>query len=161
LATDHDGRWRFPSRQPVSPRSATGTLVYETNALRAYLGNDAGLAPYLAVHFGTRLEQPFAHLMRRYQNYIYPPGLVFRALCAVGLAGILVKRRRSAAAVLLWVSAVVLIVLPVAEHQFNYRYALAAVPLVCMAAALVLTGRGGQPPAPAGTAPAGTAPAGT
>ena len=149
-----------PSRQPLSPPSAAGILQYETHALRAYLGTDAGLGPYLAVHFGTRLKQPYAHLMRVYQNLIYLPGVVFAAVFAAGLAGILIGRRRSGAAVLLWVSALVLLVLPVAEHQFNYRYALAAVPLACMSAALVLAGHRGQPPESSHPAPPDPAQAG-
>ena len=40
------------------------------------------------------------------------------------------------AAVLLWVCAAVTVVLPIAEHEYTYRYVLPAVPLACMAAAL-------------------------
>jgi hypothetical protein len=138
LATDHD--WQFPHKQPVSPRSPTGTHEYEVHAVQAYLGNDGGLAPYLGIHLGTRLARPYVRLIRMYQGTVYLPGIVFAAVLAAGLAGILVRRRGSGPAALLWASAVVVLVLPVAEHQFNYRYALAAVPLACMAAALALAG---------------------
>ena len=47
-------------------------------------------------------------------------------------------RRRTAVAVLLWASAVILMVLPIAEHEYTYRYVLPAVPLACIAAALAL-----------------------
>jgi peptidoglycan/LPS O-acetylase OafA/YrhL len=73
------------------------------------------------------------------------PGLIFAALFAVGLAGLFVRRRSAAVPGLLWVSAVAVLVLPIAENQYNYRYALAAVPLVSMAAALSVAERRGMP----------------
>jgi hypothetical protein len=56
----------------------------------------------------------------------------------VGLAGLLIPRRRSLTGLLLWLSAVVIIVLPTAEHEYASRYDLPAVPLICLAAALAL-----------------------
>jgi hypothetical protein len=61
---------------------------------------------------------------------------------ATGLAGIIIPRRRTAAAALLWISAVITRVLPTAEHEYTYRYVIPAVPLVCMAAALAFRDRG-------------------
>ena len=60
---------------------------------------------------------------------------------------------------LLWACAVVTVVLPIAEHEYTYRYVLPAVPLACMAAALAFADRralaaggeeGAEPGAPAG-----------
>ena len=48
------------------------------------------------------------------------------------------QRRRTAVAALLWVSAITIMVLPTAEHEYTYRYVLPAVPLVCIAAAIAL-----------------------
>jgi hypothetical protein len=42
---------------------------------------------------------------------------------------------------------VIVFVLPIAENQFNYRYALAAVPLTVLAAALSTAQRADVPPA--------------
>lgn len=139
LTTDH--AWLFPGGQPASTRFPPGIHEYEVHALRTYLGNDGGLAPYLGSHMGVRLEGPYARLIRVYQRVIYLPGAVFAAVLAVGLAVILIRRRDSGPALLLWISAVVVLVLPIAEHQFNYRYALAAVPLACGAAALAMAPR--------------------
>jgi hypothetical protein len=144
LATDHS--WRFPHRQPVSVDSPSGIHAYAVHALQTYLGNDGGLAPYLGRRMGTRLVEPYERLIRVYQSKVYLPGVVFAAVLTAGLATILIRRKGSGPAALLWVSAVVAVVLPVAEHQFNYRYALAALPLACMAAALGMARHGDLPP---------------
>jgi hypothetical protein len=62
----------------------------------------------------------------------------------IGLAGILIPRRRTGAAALLWISAVIILALPTAEHEYTYRYVIPAVPLVCMAAALAFRRHGGD-----------------
>ena len=63
------------------------------------------------------------------------------AILLVGLAGLLIPTRRTAVAALLWASAVVLIVVPVAEHEYDPRYLIPAVPLGCRAAALAFRDR--------------------
>jgi hypothetical protein len=75
-------------------------------------------------------------LIGKYQRVIYLPAPLFSLIVLAGLVGILIPRRRAPAAVLLWVSAVVIVVLPTAEHECTYRYVIPAVPLMCMAAAL-------------------------
>jgi hypothetical protein len=138
LKTDHV--WQF-RRSHKAPSTFHGTTSYELNAVRAYTGNTAGVAPYLGHHIVTRSETPYSGLIGSYQRLVYLPGILFAALFAVGLAGIVIRRRRTGAAVLIWASAVIVLVLPIAENQYNYRYALAAVPLVAMSAALVAAGR--------------------
>ncbi len=61
-----------------------------------------------------------------------------------GLAGVVIRRTRSAAGALAWAAAAVLIVLPVAEHEYTYRYVIPAVPLACLAAALTTRNRAGD-----------------
>lgn len=134
-----DSGWKFPTSQHRA--ASSHTYQYEVNAVQAYTGNTTGIAPYLGAHIGTRLEQPYAHLMGVYQDLGFLPGVLFALVFAVGLAGLVLRKRRTSAAVLLWVSAVVVLVVPVAGHQYNYRYALAAVPLACMVVALVAVGR--------------------
>jgi hypothetical protein len=112
---------------------------YQVTALREYLGHGT---PLTSIH-GTPVHQPYAYVIHGYQSRLYFPGLVFALVLAAGFVGILMPRRRSGAAMLLWASAIVMIILPSAEHTFNYRYALPAVPLACMALALVLTTRHG------------------
>ncbi len=139
LKTDHV--WRFPGRSHAAPGGHHGTLKFELNGVQAYTGNTAGVAPYLGHHIVTRVISPYAAVIDDYQRVIYLPGALFAALFAAGLAGLFIRGRRIGVAVLVWVSAVAVLVLPIAENQFNYRYALAAVPLAAMAAALSVAQR--------------------
>jgi len=76
--------------------------------------------------------------MNEYQHIVFMPGPLFGLIMLTGLAGIILPRRRTADAALLWVSAVTIMVLPVAEHEYAYRYVLPAIPLACVAAAIAL-----------------------
>jgi hypothetical protein len=111
-------------------------LRYALAAVSAYTGSSQGLQPYVSYHFATKLRQPYASLMNRYQELVHLPGFGLGLIMLAGLAGIVVRRRRTATALFLWVSAVVIIVVPIAEHEYTYRYALPALPLLCIAAAL-------------------------
>jgi hypothetical protein len=133
-ATDHD--WRFPTAQPETRNWTPDSRQYAVAAVREYAGNTAGLAGQLGT-LTTRRAPPWATIITSYQRVVYLPGAVLAVIFAIGLAGIVTRRRRTAPAVLLWISAVIVLVFPVAENQYNYRYALPAVPLACMAAALV------------------------
>ncbi len=137
----------FPFPGPGQPSISTlgpANRAYALAAVRAYAGSTAGIGPYLGHHLGTRLVEPYAHLIRAYQRVVRLPGPLFALILLVGLAGMLIPRRRVSAAVLLWVSAVVTVVLPIAEHEYTYRYVIPAVPLACMAAALAFAGRRSQ-----------------
>ena len=130
---------RFPT---VQPRSSLGLnraeRRYAVAAIRGYTGNDQGVARDLGYLYGTRLESPYVSLMNIYQHLVFLPGPVFALILLTGLAGIALPRRRTAVAALLWASAVILMVLPIAEHEYTYRYVLPAVPLACIAAAMAL-----------------------
>ncbi len=136
LQTNH---LRFPA---VQPRSAGGLnnaeYRYAIATVHAYTGGYAGVAGDLGYNYGTRLYSPYAFVMDEYQHIVFLPGQVFALIVVTGLAGILLPRRRTAVAALLWVSAVVIMVLPTAEHEYTYRYVLPAVPLTCIAAAIAL-----------------------
>jgi len=82
-----------------------------------------------------------------YQHGFFLPGPLFGAIMLAGLAGILIPSRRSPAAILLWLSAVIIMVVPTAEHEYTYRYVLPAVPLACMALALAFRKPIGRPAA--------------
>jgi hypothetical protein len=142
----------FPDGQPALSSLGPTNSRYALAAVRAYTGSTAGIGPYLGHHLGTRLQEPYARLISGYQSVIFLPGPLFALIVAIGLAGILIPRRRSGAAVLLWVCAAVTVVLPIAEHEYTYRYVLPAVPLACMAAALAWAHRpaagGGHGPEP-------------
>jgi hypothetical protein len=134
----------FPFPGPAQPTIATlgrANRAYALASVRGYLGTTAGIGPYLGHRLGARLVQPWARLIRGYQHLIFLPGPLFALIVAAGLGGILIPRRRVPAAVLLWTSAVTVVVLPIAEHEYTYRYVIPAVPLACMAAALAFARR--------------------
>jgi hypothetical protein len=150
VATPFISRDVFPFPGPVQPRLrdlAPVNRAYALAAVQAYVGSTAGIGPYLGHPLGTRLVEPYAHLLRGYQRFVFVPGPLFALVVALGLAGIVLPRRRVRAAVLLWMSAVVTVVLPIAEHEYTYRYVIPAVPLACMAAALAFTRRAKSGPA--------------
>jgi hypothetical protein len=94
----------------------------------------------------TRAVQPWAYLMLLYQEPVWFPGVVFLLVMIAGLAGLI---RRWAGlggyAALAWGVALVNLVVPIAAHEMDYRYAISAVPFACLALGLVLVRR---PPAP-------------
>ncbi len=141
---DTDTTWRWPVSQPHTDGVVAGRAGYETNALRAYLGSTDGLTADLGTHLGTRVTNPAAGYLTVYDKIVFLPGILFALAFLAGLGG-LIYRRSMSPALLLWVCAVVVLVLPIAENQYNYRYALPAVPLVCMTVALVIFGREPQP----------------
>ena len=129
---------RFPAVQPHSSGLVKANQRYEVASIRDYLGSTQGVAGDLGNGYGTRLESPYVSLMNSYQHIVFLPGQVFALIMLTGLAGIILTRRRTEVAVLLWASAAILIVLPIAEHEYTYRYVLPVVPLACIAAAIAL-----------------------
>jgi hypothetical protein len=93
----------------------------------------------LYAHTGSNSHpvQPYAYFLELYQLPVYFPGIVFLLVLAAGLAGVL-RRWRSwgGPAALPWAAAALGIVVPVAVHEYHYRYAITAVPLACLAAGL-------------------------
>jgi len=120
--------------------------AYALAALKAYTGSDQGVGKTLGRHFGEQIVEPWAHLVRGYQRFIHLPGPVFGLILVIGFIGILIPRRRLAASGLLITSAVVTVLLPIVEHEYNYRYVIAAVPLACMAAVLAFRDQPRQAP---------------
>jgi hypothetical protein len=163
--SSNDRTLRFPGSQTRSDTIDRPDLRYAVAAVNGYTGHGQAIAPYVSYHFATRLHQPYAYLMTRYQDLIFLPGAGLALIVLTGLAGIVIPRRRTAAAVFLWVSAAAIIVLPIAEHEYTYRYAIPAVPLLTIAAALAFRKPGrvtapGEAAAPAGEAAPGAAAAG-
>ncbi len=148
---------RFPVYQPSTATLDPGDQRYTITAITAYTGTTQGIAHDLGYRFGTRLRSPYAALMNQYQHVIFLPGPVLALAVLAGLAGCLMPRRRTAQTAFLWTSAVILMILPTAEHEYTQRYVIPAVPLVCIAAALALRRPAKQAPAqpPPTAAPTG------
>jgi hypothetical protein len=134
----HTNVLRFPANNiPNSIILTPGNLRYATAAVTAYNGYTPALKGIIRHRYGTQLVQPYTAIMAEYQQIVFLPGFLLGLIVLTGLAGILIPARRTAAALLLWISAVIIMVLPTAEHEYTYRYVIPAVPLVCMAAALM------------------------
>ena len=85
----------------------------------------------------THVVQPWAYFMFLYQLPVWFPGVVFFAVMAGGLV-LLVRRWRGwgGYAGLAWGVAVVNLVVPIAAAEYDYRYAISAVPFACLALGL-------------------------
>lgn len=132
---------RFPGSQTSTATLSAADRAYAIGAVRAYTGTTQGVARDLGHYLGTRLRQPYAAVMARYQNIIFLPGPALALIVLTGLAGCVIRRRRTAEAVLCCASALILMILPTAGHEYDYRYILPAIPLACIAAALALRPR--------------------
>ena len=106
-----------------------------------------------AVQYGHatpgRIVRPFAILIDGYQRIFYTYGPLFGLILFTGLGGVVRIRRRQApgtrpgltwsprtGSMLPWVTAVVLLVFPIAVADFDYRYLLPVLPFACLAAGL-------------------------
>jgi hypothetical protein len=112
------------------------TATPHISALSGYQVSD--LHMYAHTTRNTYTVQPWAFLTLAYQLPVFFPGVVFFLVLAVGLVG-LIRRWRGVGAFagLAWGIAAVNIVIPVAMHELDYRYAISAVPFACLAAGLV------------------------
>jgi hypothetical protein len=86
----------------------------------------------------TQVVNPWASIIRGYQRYVWLPGTIYGLLLLLGLGGmVLTWRDRGRFAFLPWGVSLAMIVVPAATAGFDYRYVLPAVPLACLAAAMV------------------------
>jgi hypothetical protein len=110
-----------------------------------------GTAYQDAISYGhanpSTVVEPFAALIALYQRIVYTYGPLFGLIMVVGLGGVvriegLRERRprlvwsRRAGSMLPWVTAVVLLVFPIATVDFDYRYLLPVLPFAGLAAGL-------------------------
>ena len=100
--------------------------------------------------------KPWSTLLQKYQDIVYLRGPLLFLFLVAGFGGIVLSMRRKTKAqkekmarwgwgglaLLPWLVGAALIVLPPATAGFSYRYVLAAVPAVCLAAGLAFAGRG-------------------
>ena len=129
-----------------------------------------GTAYQDAVRYGhatpSRVVKPFAILIAGYERLFYTYGLLFGLILLTGLGGVIRFRRssgrlpvrlvwsRRTGSMLPWVTAVVLLVFPIAVADFDYRYLLPVLPLACLAAGLAFApARVPAPPEPTSEQP--------
>lgn len=83
----------------------------------------------------THIIDPYAGVMRGYQERVSVPGSVLGGVLLLGAVGIVWRRARARTA-LFWTSAVLLLAVPPITVDFDYRYMLPALPFACFAAAM-------------------------
>lgn len=111
------------------------------------------LRDYAHTSDNTRAVQPYAYFLSLYQLPVYFPGVVFLLVLVAGLAGMIRRWREwGGPGALPWAAAAIGIVVPPALHEYDYRFAIAAVPLACLAAGLAAARRAMPEPA-AGAGP--------
>ncbi|HUK72938.1 MAG TPA: hypothetical protein VLW50_29985 [Streptosporangiaceae bacterium] len=128
----------------VSPNLRTpggGTLRADQ---RAYSGSPSS---------ATKAIEPYAGFMRGYQRFVYLRGTLLGIILLIGFAAIVrswldggIRRLRDwgGPALLPWLTAVGLLLVPVATADFDLRYTIPSVPVACIAAALAFVRLGGQ-----------------
>jgi hypothetical protein len=97
----------------------------------------------------TQVRKPWAPILWLWQH-VYLRGPLVLVLILIGLAGVILgmrrrewrERRWGGVGLLPWLVGASLIVIPPMTAGFSYRYSLAAVPLLSMAAGLAFAGRG-------------------
>ena len=101
---------------------------------------DQEAAAYERGRASTQIAEPFAGVIRTYQDVFYLRGSILGVILLVGLGGMIpLWRRFGGAALLPWTTAIGLLLAPAATAEFDYRYILPATPLACLAAALAIT----------------------
>jgi len=169
--------------QPLDYVKTVGEGVFLTFAAtdrsEAYLSDHFTVAPhvttlapymkrfergYAHTSSNTHVVQPWAFFMFLYQEPVWFPGVVFFMVMLAGLVLAIARWRRGWGkyAALAWGVAVVNLVLPIAAHELDYRYALSAVPFACLALGLACSKKAdaAEEPADAAEAEADAAEAG-
>ncbi|MGS2643163.1 hypothetical protein [Streptosporangium sp. LJ11] len=120
--------YQFPATPPAPPGRYPATVGAE--AAKRYERGP----------ISTRIVEPYAGWIRTYQGIAGLPGAAVLVILLLPPAAACVRRFRpdSTAWALPWSVAVVLLVMPAAVAEFDYRYVLPAVPAACLAAALVV-----------------------
>ena len=138
-------------RRPY-PDAQTVSYYYfhlEPQAVPALTWIPGGAADSDTAEYGqaapSRVDEPFASLIAHYQRLFYTPGPLFGLILLTGLGALLRIRRasrparRHAVSKLPWLTAITLLVIPIAAADFSYRYLLPVLPFACLAAALAFT----------------------
>jgi hypothetical protein len=139
-------KFRFESAaEEAKIESAPGWVT--TDPANAHAARDFGGATYGE----TSVVQPWSTLLRAYQKVFYLRGPFVFLFVLAGAVGVWLGLRRrtripgtgwGGLPLLPWLVGVALIVLPPLTAGFSYRYVLAAVPALCLAAGLAFCGRG-------------------
>jgi hypothetical protein len=134
-------KFRFESTVENIPDFVTGETAVAARDFGAATSGDSQ----------PSIVQPWSLMLRAYQKVFYLRGPFVFLFVLVGAVGVWLGIRRrtripdtgwGGLPLLPWLVGVALIVLPPMTAGFSYRYVLAAIPAVCLAAGLAFCGRG-------------------
>jgi len=130
--TNGQQTWMFPAHQPE-------TVAQLARANRGGT-TDQSFYQYNGGHNpDTEFRQPWAGILRAYQDSVVlvPPAL--GGIVVIGLIGICVAfRRRGGPAFLPWTTGMLMLIIPAAVSSYEARYVVPTVPFFCVAAALAI-----------------------
>jgi hypothetical protein len=131
----------FPNAQTYDEYEFLATAPPIPTWDRAQLGRyDSYAAAYAQANPATQVVNPFAAIIRYYQEYVWLPGTIYGLILLAGLGGIAAAwRRLGGEALLPWAVSLTLIVIPAATAEFDYRYVLPAMPFACLAAVIAFS----------------------
>ncbi len=147
-AVVHDTVMAFGWKRIVFPQAATyDEYLFGTSSLpipnwdRVNLGKYQTYASfYVRGNPLTQVVNPFATIIRVYQEYVWLPGTIYCLILLAGLGGIVLAwRRLGGEALLPWAISFAMILVPAATAEFDYRYVLPAVPFACLAAVMAFS----------------------
>jgi len=147
-AVIHDTLMAFGWKRIVFPQAATyDEYLFGTKSLpipswdRADLGKYKTYASfYVRGNPLTDVVNPYATIIRVYQEYVWLPGTIYCLILLAGLGGIVMAwRRLGGEALLPWTISFAMIFIPAATAEFDYRYVLPAVPFACLAAVMAFS----------------------
>jgi hypothetical protein len=139
-------KFRFESAAAESSVDATPSWVTGDPA-NAHAARDFGGASYGR----PAVVKPWSGILQGYQRVVYLRGPFLLLFLLAGAVGAFLGIRRKTRvpgtgwgglSLLPWLAGAALIVLPAMTAGFSYRYVLAAVPALCLAAGLAFAGRG-------------------
>jgi len=147
-AVVHDTVMAFGWKRIVFPQAATyDEYLFGRHSLpipswdRVNLGKYHTYASfYVRGNPVTDVVNPYASIIRVYQEYVWLPGTVYCLILLAGLGGIVLAwRRLGGEALLPWAISFAMILVPAATAEFDYRYVLPAVPFACLAAVMAFS----------------------
>jgi Dolichyl-phosphate-mannose-protein mannosyltransferase len=147
-AVIHDTLMAFGWKRMVFPQAATyDEYLFGTHSLpipswdRVNLGKYQTYASfYVQGNPLTDVVNPYATIIRVYQEYVWLPGTIYCLILLAGAAGIVMAWRRVGGEALLpWTISFAMILIPAATAEFDYRYVLPAVPFACLAAVMAFS----------------------
>jgi hypothetical protein len=147
-AVAHDTLMAFGWKRIVFPQAATyDEYLFGKRSLPIPAWDDVNLGKYhnyasfyVRGNPLTDVVNPYATIIRVYQEYVWLPGTIYCLILLAGLAGIVMAwRRLGGEALLPWAVSFAMIFIPAATAEFDYRYVLPAVPFACLAAVMAFS----------------------